>query len=384
LNLNLVWKETYRVLKPGCRLCINIGDQFARAAYYGRYKIIPIRTEIIKFCEIIGFDYMGAIIWQKVTTTNTTGGAVIMGSYPYPRNGILKLDYEFILIFKKYGDSDKVIKEIKEESKLSSEEWNELFSGHWNFPGEKQQKNLAVFPIELPSRLTKMYSFVGDTILDPFLGSGTTCVSAKNLKRNSVGIEINEKLVPVIKSRMNINKSSTFHKIEILHETKQSDRFNFVDEIKKLSYIFKDPHCMNKKVDIKKQTYGSKVDHSQKKEEDFYTIRKVISPNLVVLSNNKNLKLLGVEVHKQKKLEAIQFLRQKINSNKVIVKFDKDKYDKDNNWQGYLYLKNKTFLNAHLIKTGLAKADQSIIYKHRKRFISYQNAVKLSKKVQTK
>ena len=64
-NLNLVWKECYRVLENGCRLCVNIGDQFARSVYYGRYKVIPIRTEIIKFCECVGFDYMGAIIWQK-------------------------------------------------------------------------------------------------------------------------------------------------------------------------------------------------------------------------------------------------------------------------------------------------------------------------------
>src|SRR3989304_1429462 len=76
-NLNLVWKESLRVLHPGCRLCINIGDQFARSVYYGRYKVIPIRTEIIKFCETIGFDYMVAVIWQKVTTCNTTGGASV-------------------------------------------------------------------------------------------------------------------------------------------------------------------------------------------------------------------------------------------------------------------------------------------------------------------
>ena len=99
-NLNLVWNECHRVLHPGCRLCVNIGDQFARAVYYGRYKVIPIRTEITKFCETLGFDYMGAIIWQKATTCNTTGGATVMGSFPYPRNGIVKIDYEFILLFK--------------------------------------------------------------------------------------------------------------------------------------------------------------------------------------------------------------------------------------------------------------------------------------------
>ena len=160
-NLNLVWNECQRILHRGCRLCVNIGDQFARAVYYGRYKVIPIRTEVIRFCESVGLDYMGAIIWQKVTTTHTTGGATVMGSYPFPRNGILKLDYEFILIFKKYGAAPKVSKEIKERSKLTREEWNQYFTGHWNFPGVKQDKHAAMFPLELPTRLIRMFSFVG-------------------------------------------------------------------------------------------------------------------------------------------------------------------------------------------------------------------------------
>ena len=154
-NLNLVWNECNRVLHKGCRLCINIGDQFARSVYYGRYKVIPIRTEIIKFCETVGFDYMGAVIWQKVTTCNTTGGATIMGSFPYPRNGILKIDYEFILIFKKQGISPTVSDAIKEKSKMTTEEWNEYFAGHWNIPGEKQDKHLAMFPEEIPRRLNQ-------------------------------------------------------------------------------------------------------------------------------------------------------------------------------------------------------------------------------------
>lgn len=129
-NLNLVWSECYRVLADGCRLCINIGDQFARSVYYGRYKVIPIRTEIIRFCETIGMDYMGAIIWQKATTMNTSGGGAVMGSFPYPRNGILKIDYEFILIFKKLGTPPKVTKEQKQKSIIPKEEWNKYFASH--------------------------------------------------------------------------------------------------------------------------------------------------------------------------------------------------------------------------------------------------------------
>ncbi len=205
-NLNLVWKESYRVLNNGCRLCVNIGDQFARAVYYGRYKVVPIRTEIIKFCEAIGFDYMGAVIWQKKTTTNTTGGASLMGSYPTPRNGIISIDYEFILLFKKLGTPIKPGKELKEQSKMTNEEWKEYFAGHWNFGGTKQDGHIAMFPEELPKRLIKMFSFVGDTVLDPFLGSGTTSLASRNLNRNSVGYEINPDFIPYVKRKLDINQ----------------------------------------------------------------------------------------------------------------------------------------------------------------------------------
>ncbi len=134
-DLYMVWKECFRVLKPGRRLCVNIGDQFARSVIYGRYKIIPLHAEVISQCEKIGFDYMGAIIWQKKTTMNTTGGAIVMGSYPYPPNGMIEIDYEFILIFKKPGTIEKVPKEIREISKLTKQEWKEYFAGHWRFGG---------------------------------------------------------------------------------------------------------------------------------------------------------------------------------------------------------------------------------------------------------
>lgn len=274
-NLNLVWDECFRVLHKGCRLCINVGDQFARSVYYGRYKIIPIRTEIIKFCETIGFDYMGAIIWQKVTTCNTTGGATVMGSFPYPRNGILKIDYEFILIFKKLGIPPKVSKEIKEKSKLSQKEWNEYFSGHWNFSGEKQDRHLAMFPEELPKRLIKMFSFVGDTVLDPFLGSGTTTLAAKNLKRNSIGYEINEEFLPIIKKKMGIDKFTIFNDAEFKIIKQEKLEIDFKEEIKRLPYIFKDPLKFDKKIDPRQLRFGSRVDLSDYKGKNGYKVKQV-------------------------------------------------------------------------------------------------------------
>lgn len=229
-NLNKVWSECYRVLYPGCRLCVNIGDQFARAVTYGRYKIIPIREEIIRFCESIGFDYMGAIIWQKKTTMNTTGGASVMGSFPYPRNGLVEIDYEFILLFKKLGQSpNQVSKEIKEESKLSNEEWRKYFTGHWNFAGCKQDKHIAMFPDELPQRLIKMFSFVEEIILDPFLGSGTTSKIARKLKRNSTGYEINKDFLPIIEDKIGKNKPSLFDQndvVEIIYQKKEKENNN--------------------------------------------------------------------------------------------------------------------------------------------------------------
>ena len=223
-NLNKVWAECHRSLMPGCRLCVNIGDQFARAATYGRYKVIPIREEIIRFCESIGFDYMGAVIWQKKTTMNTTGGASVMGSFPYPRNGLIEIDYEFILLFKKLGKAPLATGQYaKEMSALSKEEWRKYFTGHWNFAGEKQNGgHIAVFPEELPKRLIKMFSFAGETVLDPFLGSGTTTKVAKELKRNSIGYEINSDYLPVIQEKigrasLSLPETSAFR---IIHQQK--------------------------------------------------------------------------------------------------------------------------------------------------------------------
>lgn len=375
-NLNLVWKECYRILHDGCRLCINIGDQFARSVYYGRYKVIPIRTEIIKFCETMGMDYMGAIIWQKQTTMNTTGGGSIMGSFPYPRNGILKLDYEFILIFKKLGNAPKPTSEQKALSILSKEEWNAYFASHWTFGGARQDGHIAVFPEELPKRLIKMFSFVGETVFDPFMGSGTTALAAKNTGRNSIGYEINPAFTDYYKHKLctdQIDFEQTNYRFE-----QDKSTIHIEENINNLPYIFKDPHKMNNKVDVKKLQFGSVIDkESDKQREEYYSVKKIINVNTIILSNDLPIRLIGIKEKRGSNGEAINFIQNKVKGHKVFIKFDSIKYDAENNLLCYLYLENKTFINAHLLKAGLADVDDSIEFKYKTKFQLLSNGERM-------
>jgi site-specific DNA-methyltransferase (adenine-specific) len=234
-ELSKVWEQCYKVLRPGCRLIINVGDVYNTTPVLGRHKAMPIHADIIKECEKVGFDYMGQIIWQKKGTVRPNGGANVMGSFPHPRGGIVEYDYEYIIILKKLGKNgidfpqniDKIlkrhrlkenqwIKKVKERSALSLQEWREYFSGHWKFPGIRQNEHIAMFPEELPIRIIRMFSFKevpemgfkGDIVLDPFLGSGTTMKVAKELGRNSIGIELNPKFLNVIKKKAGVNQKT--------------------------------------------------------------------------------------------------------------------------------------------------------------------------------
>ena len=367
-NLNMVWAECFRILHDGCRLCINIGDQFARSVYYGRYKVIPIRTEIIRCCEALGMDYMGAIIWQKQTTMNTTGGGAIMGSFPYPRNGILKIDYEFILLFKKQGKAPKPSQEQKAASEMTKEEWNAFFASHWNFGGAKQDGHIAVFPEELPHRLIKMFSFVGETVFDPFMGSGTTALAARNLQRNSIGYEINPNFKIYYKQK--VTPTEIFNKAAFSY-LKDESIFNIKEKVASLPFVFHDPHKMSSKIDIKQLQFGSKIDKDSKEREEYFSVKEIITPNLLKLNTGLVVKLLGVEIDSNKAKQAINYIQEKTKGRKVYMRFDERKYDTNNNLLCYLYLENKTFINAHLIKEKLAIANNTTEYKYKTKFNSY-------------
>jgi DNA modification methylase len=332
-DIYLVWEECFRVLRNGGRFCLNIGDQFARSVIYGKYKVIPIHAEFILQCEKIGFDFMGSIIWQKKTTMNTTGGASIMGSYPYPPNGMVEIDYEFILIFKKPGSSKKVSKEIKEISKLTKEEWKQYFSGHWYFRGARQIEHEAMFPEELPKRLIKMFSFKGDTVLDPFLGSGTTISVALELNRNGIGYEINRNFLKLIK-----NKIKEKENLQII------ERKNIELELPEINYT---PTIQNikPKIDPKKFNF---------RKETTYRVIEIIDEETIKLDTGLKVKFLGLKINKKEK--AIDYLKKYILGKEVFLRFtNKENQILDQDTiLAYVYLKNKIFINKYLLKTGIA------------------------------
>jgi len=354
-DLYRVWKECYRILKPGRRLCINIGDQFARSIIYGRYKIIPLHAEFISQCEKINFDYMGAIIWQKKTTMNTTGGANVMGSYPYPPNGMVEIDYEFILIFKKPGKSEKIPKEIKERSKMTKEEWKEYFYGHWYFGGARQIGHEAMFPEELPRRLIKMYTFVDDIVLDPFLGSGTTLKVALELNRNGIGYEINEEYLKVIKEKIGIDRTLLRYsnKIEIIERNKKLN-------IPEVNYI---PSIKDAKPQIDPKKFNFKNNR-------VYRVTDVIDESTIKLNTGLNVKFLGIEIKKKK--EAIDYLRNYILKKEVFLQYDNGTVSNKNTIEAYVYLRNKIFINSSLIKLGIAVADRAKNYRFKRKFIELE------------
>lgn len=330
-SIYYVWNECFRVLREGGRFCLNVGDQFARSIIYGRYKIIPIHAEFIGQCEKAGFDFMGSIIWQKKTTMNTTGGANIMGSFPYPPNGIVEIDYEFILIFKKPGGNKGIPREMKETSKLSKEEWKEYFSGHWYFGGVKQIDHEAMFPEELPKRLIRMFSFVGDTILDPFLGSGTTIKVALEQKRNGVGYEVNKKFLSLIKKKIG-NKEN----IEIV------ERKNGEIVLQETNYT---PIIQDAKPQISPEKFNFRG-------ERLYKVKEILSENTIKLNTGLKVKFSGVKV--DKKEIAVNYLKKYVLGREIFLKPGNNKIIDKDTITSDVYLKNKIFINSYLIKSGIA------------------------------
>jgi modification methylase len=205
LQLRRVWQRCFDLLVPGGRLCIVVGDVCLPRKKVGRHLVVPLHADITVHCREVGFDYLTPILWYKIANAATEvegNGSPFLGK-PYEPNGIVKNDVEYILLLRKPGGYRKPTDDQRLLSLIDKEDHAKWFRAIWSdIPGSSRGRgHPAPYPVELAYRLIRMFSFVGDTVLDPFLGTGTTTEAASLANRCSVGYEIEEAYLQMIRER---------------------------------------------------------------------------------------------------------------------------------------------------------------------------------------
>ncbi|MHB8655836.1 MAG: DNA-methyltransferase [Terriglobia bacterium] len=212
-ELEKVWKHCFRVLVPGGRLVCVVGDVCLSRKKHGRHSVMPMHADIVVRARKIGFDNLSPIFWYKISNAAyevENGSAGFLGK-PYEPNAIIKNDVEFILMLRKPGGYRQPTEQQRLSSKLSEEEYQQWFQQVWyGLTGESTKEHPAPYPEELAYRLVRMFSFTGDTVLDPFMGTATTLLAAARTGRNSIGVEIEPSYVKKATVRLEAALSSLF------------------------------------------------------------------------------------------------------------------------------------------------------------------------------
>ncbi len=221
-ELNRVWREALRILVPGGRLVCVVGDVcLSRKENNGRHTVVPLHADICVACRKMGFDNLNPIIWHKISNASyeVSNGSKFLGK-PYEPNAIIKNDIEFILMQRKPGGYRKPTEEQRKLSMIPKDKFDKWFQQFWTLTGASTKEHPAPYPLELASRLVQMFSFVGDTVVDPFCGTATTMVAALKHGRNSIGIEVDTAYCKMAASRLMNENTSLFGNARLLIDFK--------------------------------------------------------------------------------------------------------------------------------------------------------------------
>lgn len=215
-ELAKVWRHAYRTLVPGGRLVCVVGDVCLSRRSFGRHVVFPLHSDISVICRKIGFDNLNPIIWHKIANAKyeVDNGTKFLGK-PYEPNAIIKNDIEFILMQRKPGGYRKPTEQQRQLSIIGKEEYDAWFRQFWTISGASTRHHPAPFPLELATRLIRMFSFYDDTVLDPFCGTGTTMLAALNAGRNSIGVDIDSEYCRMAAHRLRQETATLFSKAHL-------------------------------------------------------------------------------------------------------------------------------------------------------------------------
>ncbi|MEW6173887.1 MAG: site-specific DNA-methyltransferase [Bacillota bacterium] len=224
-ELKKVWMHVFRILVPGGRLVCVVGDVCVARRRFGRHLVFPLHADICVMCRQIGFDNLNPIFWHKIANASyeVPNGSKFLGK-PYEPNAIIKNDMEFILMQRKPGGYRKPTEEQRRDSIIDKKDFERWFQQIWTIPGASLKKHPAPFPLELAARLVRMFSFVGDTVLDPFCGTGTTMVAALRFQRNSIGVEIDPEYCRMAAGYLKAESNNLFNNSELIFEKVISEK----------------------------------------------------------------------------------------------------------------------------------------------------------------
>jgi len=218
-ELDAVWQQCFEALVPGGRLVCVVGDVcLSRRKNNGRHTVVPLHSSIQEHCRKIGFDNLSPIIWHKIANAvyEVENGSGFLGK-PYEPNAVIKNDIEFILMERKPGGYRSPSAPERILSLISEENYQKWFQQIWTgLTGASTRNHPAPYPLQLAERLIRMFSFVGDTVLDPFMGTATTNIAASRCGRNSIGIEVDPHYFDMALSRMKSESSDLFAQTEIV------------------------------------------------------------------------------------------------------------------------------------------------------------------------
>ncbi len=218
-ELDKVWKHCHRVLVPGGRVVCVVGDVcLSRRKNKGRHVVIPLHASIQEHCRMLGYDNLTPIIWHKISNVRyeSSGNGAGFPGKPYEPNGIVKNDIEYILMERKHGGYRKPSVATRVLSIISNENHKRWFRSIWtDVTGASTRAHPAPYSEELAERLIRMFSFVGDTVLDPFMGSGTTTIAATKWGRNSIGVELDPHYFGLSAMRIHEAANSLFSNIQV-------------------------------------------------------------------------------------------------------------------------------------------------------------------------